>query len=117
MVVVQKLEGGEKLTPNADGVYTLPVVNSDITIIITLTPPIVVTVEEALYGTLTVTRHSNGQTVPDNSGKNSITVEKNEYIRLDTRFFTWVLLQCCFYALERACRFFGNFCQRQSWKR
>lgn len=84
MVVVQKLEGGEKLTPNADGVYTLPVVNSDITIIITLTPPIVVTVEEALYGTLTVTRHSNGQTVPDNSGKNSITVEKNEYIRLDT---------------------------------
>lgn len=84
MVVVQKLEGGEKLTPDADGVYTLPVVNSDITIIITLTPPIVVTVEEALYGTLTVTRHSNGQAVPDNSGKNSITVEKNEYIRLDT---------------------------------
>ena len=84
MVVVQKLEGGEELTADADGVYTLPAVNSDITIKITLTPPIVVTVEEALFGTLTVTRQSNGQKVPDLSGKNSITVDKNEYIRLDT---------------------------------
>lgn len=84
MVVVQKLEGGEKLTPDADGVYTIPVVNSDITIKITLTPPIVVTVEEAIHGTLQVTRQSNGQKVPDESGKNSITVDKNEYIRLDT---------------------------------
>ena len=84
MVVVQKLEGGEELTADADGVYTLPAVNSDITIKITLTPPIVVTVEEASFGTLTVTRQSNGQKVPDLSGKNSITVDKNEYIRLDT---------------------------------
>lgn len=84
MVIVQKLEGGEKLVPNADGVYRLSMVNSDLTIQITLTPPIIVTVEESLYGTLMATRQSTGQKIPDESGKNSITVDKNEYIRLDT---------------------------------
>lgn len=84
MIVVQKLEGGERLIPDAEGIYTLPIVNSDITIVITLTPPIVVTVKEAINGTLMVTRRSNGAQIPDAAGKNSITVDKNEYIRLDT---------------------------------
>lgn len=84
MVIVQKLEGGEELKADAEGVYTLPVVNSDMTIKITLTPPIVVTVEKSLYGMLMATRQSNGLKVPDETGNNSLTVDKNEFVRLDT---------------------------------
>lgn len=84
MIIVQKLEGGEKIDPDAEGVYVIQPVNNNITVKIILTPPIVVTVEVPEFGVLTATRQSKGQTVPDAAGKNSVTVEQNEYIRLDT---------------------------------
>lgn len=85
MVTVKMLTGDKELKPDINKVYTVSNINSDIYVVITLNPPIVVTVEIPGHGQLTA--QGDKMTIPDKSvspATSSMVVEENEVILLDT---------------------------------
>lgn len=85
MVTVKMLTGDVPIHPDENEIYTIENISSDVYVKVTVTPPVVVSVEVPKHGQLRVT--GGGTTVPLQEGEKlttSLVVEENARVTLDT---------------------------------
>lgn len=85
MVTVKMLTGDTEIRPDENAVYEIADINSDVYVKVTVTPPVVVSVEVPEHGQLKIT--GGAKTIPLQEGEKlttSLVVEENASVSLDT---------------------------------